>query len=86
MQILFFKHCIFIFDDTMQRIYIFIRFLWNIYILLFLDIYFYENLYKSNYCEMNENEITMNKKKQHQANDNCLAINKRSNKLFTIAM
>ena len=85
MQILFFKHCIFVFDDTMQRIYIFIRFLWNIYILLFLDIYFYENLYKSNYCEMNENEITMNKKK-HQANDNCLAINKRSNKLFTIAM
>ena len=24
---------------------------------------------------MNENEITMNKKRQHQANDDCLAIN-----------
>ena len=41
MQILFFKYYIF-FNDIMQQIYIFIRFLlWNIYILLFLYLYLY---------------------------------------------
>ena len=38
MQILFFKYYILVFNDIMQQIYISIRFLWNIYILLFLDV------------------------------------------------
>ena len=82
MQILFFKYYILVFNDSnriMEQIYISIRFFQNIYILLFLDcisifmkIHQFDGLiYIDQLLQNNENEITMNKKEQYQANDDC---------------
>ena len=62
MQILSFKHYILVFNDIIQQIYIFIRFLWNIYILLFLDIIY---LFLFTICQFDEfiNQLLRNKMK-----------------------